>query len=254
MGTHPIFESDFDCLTDCYKMVKPTSVSPFTLAMLPKLVEDQDNECLTLPDGRLIGTVKLVGRVENIEDREGFRALLFDDSTGFRVIRDYKEKEDQTHLSRGDYVRVFGSCKVAKGGKGIFFNAFEIKKLDDSNAADHMTSHLCEIILAHLRKVKGVTDNKIQNGQPMANQTMNSKPVAAVPMENFGEGAIPGASADQNKVLAIVRASETEEGADIRSDFDILGMEKDKLHEIMNWLSDEGHIYSTVDDDHFKTT
>ena len=33
-------------------MVKPTSVSPFTIAMFEKLYEDQDEECLKLPDGR----------------------------------------------------------------------------------------------------------------------------------------------------------------------------------------------------------
>ena len=55
----------------------------------------------------------MVGRIENLEDREGFRAILFDDTTGFRVIRDYKEKEDQTFLQKGDYVRIFGSCKIA---------------------------------------------------------------------------------------------------------------------------------------------
>ena len=55
----------------------------------------------------------MVGRIENLEEREGFRAILFDDTTGFRVIRDYKEKEDQTDLSKGDYVRIFGSCKIA---------------------------------------------------------------------------------------------------------------------------------------------
>ena len=52
---------------------------------------------------------------------------------------------------------------------------------------------------------------------------MTSKPVAAVPMENFGEGAIPGATQDQNKVLAVVKNNDTEEGADIASDFDHLG-------------------------------
>ena len=34
----------------------------------------------------------------------------------------------------------------------------------------------------------------------------------------------------------------------------IYSVGKDKLQEILNWLSDEGHIYSTIDDDHFKTT
>ena len=102
-------------------------------------------------------------------------------------------------------------------------------------------------------------------------------------MDTFADASIPGATADQQKVLAVVKNNDTEEGANISSDFAHLGSEyrylyfpyskdfnyvfkrtivftsiysvgKDKLQEILNWLSDEGHIYSTIDDDHFKTT
>ena len=90
-------------------------------------------------------------------------------------------------------------------------------------------------------------------------------------MDNFSDASIPGATADQQKVLAVVKNNDTEEGADISTDFAHLGSKyfymyfyeyflqifpvgKDKLQEILNWLSDEGHIYSTIDDDHFKTT
>lgn len=234
-------------------MVKVASVSPFTLAMFEKLFENQDEECLELPDGRLIGTVKLVGQIENLEDREGFRAILFDDTTGYRVIRDYKEPEDQAKLSKGDFVRVYGSCKIAKGGKGIYFNAFEIMKMEDKGQADHVSAHLIEVVVAHLRKKNGAS---VANGPSaaMSMQQASSKPVAAVQMNNFADSSIPGASADQQKVLAVVKNNDTEEGANLASDFDHLGMGKDKLQEILNWLSDEGHIYSTVDDDHFKTT
>ena len=69
----------------------------------------------------MVGTVKLVGRIENLEDREGFRAVLFDDNTGYRVIRDYKEQEYQTKLTKGDYVAIYGSCKIAS--KLVWFSS-----------------------------------------------------------------------------------------------------------------------------------
>ena len=52
-----------------------------------------------------------------------------------------------------------------------------------------------------------------------------SRPVAAVPMDNFSDAAIPGATADQQKVLAVVKNNDTEEGADISTDFAHLGSE-----------------------------
>ena len=42
-------------------------------------------------------------------------------------------------------------------------------------------------------------------------------------MDNFGDASIPGATADQQKVLAVVKNNDTEEGADFASDFAHLG-------------------------------
>ena len=42
-------------------------------------------------------------------------------------------------------------------------------------------------------------------------------------MDNFSDAAIPGATADQQKVLAVVKNNDTEEGADISTDFAHLG-------------------------------
>ena len=54
-------------------MVKPTSVTPMTLAMFQKLSEDIDNECLTLPDGRrkLLQVLYFTG--ENYLDFSGWK-------------------------------------------------------------------------------------------------------------------------------------------------------------------------------------
>ena len=42
-----------------------------------------------------------------------------------------------------------------EGGKGIYFNAFEIKKLEEKNQADHVSAHLIEVVVSHLRKKHG---------------------------------------------------------------------------------------------------
>ena len=42
-------------------------------------------------------------------------------------------------------------------------------------------------------------------------------------MDNFSDASIPGATADQQKVLAVVKNNDTEEGADISTDFGHLG-------------------------------
>ena len=44
-------------------------------------------------------------------------------------------------------------------------------------------------------------------------------------MDTFADASIPGATADQQKVLAVVKNNDTEEGADISTDFAHLGSE-----------------------------
>lgn len=48
-------------------------------------------------------------------------------------------------------------------------------------------------------------------------------------MDNFSDASIPGATADQIKVLAVVKNNDTEEGANISSDFNHLGSEFSRL-------------------------
>ena len=90
-------------------------------------------------------------------------------------------------------------------------------------------------------------------------------------LEESEEQNFSGLTTDQQKVLAVVKNNETEEGADIAFDFAHLKskflistggqlylhvylVNRDKLQEILNWLSDEGHIYSTISENHFKAT
>jgi len=60
--------------------------------------------------------------------------------------------------------------------------------------------------------------------------------------------------AEYDRVLAVVQGDLTEEGADVHTDFSHLGLSLDQITETLSWLHDEGFIYSTVDDYHFKTT
>ena len=72
------------------------------------------------------------------------------------------------------FLRIFLSgCYIhfLEGGSGIYFNAFEIKKLDEKNQADHVTAHLIEVVVAHLRKKHGAD---VANGPSAA---MNAQQV-----------------------------------------------------------------------------
>ena len=44
-----------------------------------------------------------------IDEREGFRALLVDDSSGLIVLKDYKE--NKIPLERGDFIKAYGGMR-----------------------------------------------------------------------------------------------------------------------------------------------
>ena len=68
--------------------------------------------------------------MHKIEEREGYKTVLIDDTSGFCVVRDFKEdREGDRAFKDGDYVRVFGVCK--KGSKygpykthNLYLNSF----------------------------------------------------------------------------------------------------------------------------------
>ena len=70
-----------------------------------------------------------------------------------------------------------------------------------------------------------------------------------------------------DKVLVFIKKDDSEAGLDVHTDFGPLGREfftfesflrflvpYADIREACTWLNEEGHIYSTIDDDHYKTT
>ncbi len=66
-----------------------------------------------------------------------------------------------------------------------------------------------------------------------------------------------GVTADQNMVLdAVRRATGGESGAgiaDLCAELRTRCTEA-RIRQALDWLTNEGHVYSTIDDDHYKVT
>jgi len=98
--------------------------------------------------------------------------------------------------------------------------------------------------------------------QHLAGVMGNGKPAAAEPMQTTTMGSSApvseyvrdGMDATASKVLGLVIQNETDSGAQCPQDFALTGLKESKLREILTKLADDGHIYSTIDDDHFKST
>ncbi|XP_061290386.1 replication protein A 32 kDa subunit-like [Bos javanicus] len=112
------------------------------------------------------------------------------------------------------------------------------------------TTHILEVVNAHKMLSKS-------NSQPSAGKAPISNPGMGEAGDFGGNNFIPanGLTVVENQVLNLIKACLRPEGLnfqDLKNQLQHMSVASVKL--AVDFLSNEGHIYSTVDDDHFKST
>ncbi|XP_034610026.1 replication protein A 32 kDa subunit isoform X2 [Trachemys scripta elegans] len=125
--------------------------------------------------------------------------------------------------------------------------AFKIMPLEDMN---EFTTHLLEIVNAHMVLRKSImTTSKMP--QSLGSFGMGD-------MASYGCGSsvpVNGLTAHQSQVLNLIKSCSDPEGlslTELKSQLHNINMIT--IKQAVEFLSSEGHIYSTVDDDHYKST
>ena len=134
------------------------------------------------------------------------------------------------------------SCHVRKS-----LVAFMIMPLEDMN---EFITHILEVVNAHM-----MLSNS--NSQPSAGTAPISNPGMGEAGSFSGNNFIPanGLIVAQNQVLNLIKACPRPEGLnfqDLKNQLQHMSVASIKL--AVDFLSNREHIYSTVDDDHFKST
>lgn len=118
--------------------------------------------------------------------------------------------------------------------------------LEDMNG---FTIHILEVINAHMILSK-------VNSQPSAGRAPISNPRSEVGYFG-GNSFMPanGLTVAQNQVLNLIKVCPRPEGLNFQDlKNQIKCMSVSSIKQAMDFLSNEGHIYSTVDDGRFKST
>jgi len=210
-----------------------------------RLVENADGN-ISLKSGPPIGTTVIAGRIAAVEDREGYWAIVFDDGSECFLVRYYNtDKAVQPQVN--EFWHAYGNLRKNKSGKGFNLAAFCLHKMTDQSQAQCSVKMLEAISAVKCFKAGSGGSSRAADPTPG-----NFAPQRAV---NTGHSAaITGKTPQHNQVLDVVLKVETEEGAKVMEDFEHLRIPEATIREILVSLADEGHIYSTVDDDHFKST
>lgn len=242
---------------------------PFTVKHLHKCYAATGGDTLSV-NGQEINNVVLVGKVLGMESRTTDLQFLLDDGTGKVEIR--KWHDDQEHerellatIQTGTIVKVLGVPR--KMGNKYTLSANSIRPITDFN---EYTCHFLDCIFAYQysraqgggtgspAQAQGQAAGSQQQGRGMHQQPSQAQSGRAGGGAPGGQGFVP---ADTNlplheRVLRFFSDNESSDPAGLHRDTvarNINGASPQQVIEAIEFLVSEGHLYSTIDDLHFKT-
>lgn len=206
-------------------------------------------------DGKPVAQVKLVGLILQVDVKTTCTTYMVDDGTGMISVKIFSTTDgaqDAISTCREDtYVEVYGNVRAMGGQRSVV--AFHIKPVTDFNV---ITLHSLDVIHTHLKNTKG----PIGGGMGAAAAQSANPMMATVSSNNYAAdagGDAGGMEQDHAKVLKAFEQLRTddERGTSVNEILQKLpGMDMSTIRQAVEFLSGEGHLYSTVDEDHWKCT
>lgn len=192
-------------------------IVPVTIKMVVDATSDEDTYVI---DGREVSQVRLVANILRADNRETKMTYTVEDGTGAIEITLWNH-EDHKVIETGTYVNCVAQLK--KYNQKPQLNAYDIRPI---SCGEEITHHLLETIYVH--------------GKPA--------PVAAP----VAEAMDTDLNSLQKQVLDYyTQYGTSDEGLHINKVLEVFG--KDAKVAI-DCLTSEGYLYSTLDDDHHKST
>lgn len=226
-------------------------------------------------DNKDLGQVIVIGVIRHVDVRATKHTYTLEDHTGtVEVVHWTEDDTAQSDIREGMYVRVVGHIKAHNNKNTL--NAFKIHQIEDVN---EITCHLLEVIYTHLNAVRGpiaadggragpaggfngnpVSPSLRQMGQQGHQQQQQQRPPAASAygqQQQQHQQAPNGLTHDQNTILECIKSSTSDSGMSIQEILDMLPkpqFNEALIRKVVDFLGNEGHVYSTIDDDHYKST
>ncbi|MCI4374366.1 hypothetical protein PGIGA_G00005430 [Pangasianodon gigas] len=205
-----------------------------------------------------VAQVTIVGIIRSTDKSMTNIQYKVDDMTAAPMdVKQWVDTEDpsvdSSVIPPDTYVKVSGNLRSFQNNRSLV--AFSVRPLEDMN---EITSHMLEVVQAHMLLSKPQT--------MMAGGGMNS---SMVPMTRPGLGGMGmssgysgansmannGLNPNQNQVLCLIKSCPEPQGISIQELKQRLsGMSMTVIRQVVDFLSNEGHIFSTIDEDHFRST
>lgn len=232
-----------------------SNIVPCTIAQILLMPENEDY----LKVGSLVAKiVTFIGIVKSVDVQSTKVSCVIDDCTGpgIEVQIWVGENEDQgkkiSCIQENTYVRVTGAIRSMKGKRHII--GFKIIPIKDAN---EVTMHILECIHTGMSVV--VMDKQAASGTTHHAGASTAVLTGITPMSldtiNSASQFTSRLSKPQQLVYQAISACKEEQGISTFELFNnIKSLTRQAAQEALEFLSNEGHIYSTIDEDHYKST
>jgi len=220
-------------------------LSQITIKQIITAPPPQPEENLMV-DGVEISQICMVAMVESVDVQSSHTTLTLNDYTASIEAKQWSNDQlsQQQQFNEGSWVRVNGRINHFNGKCSI--NVFNIEAIKDFNQITH---HFLECIYSHLLNKNGFQQTKGANNN---NNNGNNGGFGGDSNQNNGMPMI------QNLVLNIIQTpqyEQSETGCDVQVLFERLQNEDvNEIRTAIDELANAGHIYSTIDDDHYKSS
>lgn len=238
---------------------------PVTISMAMKTQSDVSggDGTMVLEDGRSLHMVKIIGAVRSVDTQSTNIFYVLEDGTGVCDVKQWVDDNEPaavTEMTKGAaienvYVKVIGMIKEYEGKKQIVANS--VHRLLSGN---ELTHHLLEVMYS-AEKFKRA-DSIVPPIMNMQNNN-NNKSMGYNGNSSSGQGAEIGnggggnpVDMNKNSVMEVFQrlndeASET--GTSVQQCIaELPHISEADVRDAINFLSEEGQLYSTIDENHFK--
>lgn len=240
-----------------------SSTTPLTVKQIAdaQLSGSGDKGAPFVVDGVEIANIRLVGMVNGKAERATDVSFTLDDGTGrldfIRWVNDATDSAETAAIQNGMYVAVIGTLKGLQDKKHA--TAFSVRPITDYN---EVTLHFIQCVRIHIENTKSKVGSPAKTNSAIGTSLSNSLSEATTPTSLKSQAPVTsgtdGSGTDDLhtqvlKILCEPVNAESEHGVHIDEITKRFKLPAEKIKEAIYYNVDIGHIYSTIDDFHFKS-
>ncbi|URD85857.1 Replication protein [Musa troglodytarum] len=230
-------------------------VLPFTVKQISEAYHSNDEKSNFVVDGVDAANVRLLGLVMNKTERVTDVSFALDDGTGRidvnRWVNETSDTNEMAIIQNGMYITVNGSLKGFQGKRHVV--AFSVRPVTDFN---YITLHFLECIHVHLDNTRPKVNVPVGTVVTPTNNDVKRYQTPVLNQFSTHSG-IGGSESNIYKLVLDVfqepASLAREHGLHVDEIVQRLGLPMDKIKDAIEYHVDIGNIYSTIDENHYKS-